>query len=239
MTATAVPDLALAGPAAPAAPAPAAPRRLARFTRTERALHWVHAAAFLVMLASGLVLYLPDLSTAVGRRPLVKDVHWWTAVSWAGAMVLITLVGNRRAVLRAAREIDSFDADDRAFLRGKLHAPQGRFNAGQKVNAILTSAFAVLFAVSGALLWLGERNHAFRLEGTVFLHDALMYVSLVLLVGHLYLAVIHPKTRHALQGITVGTVREDWAREHHAKWVAEVDGADAPEPPAARPAAGD
>ena len=33
----------------------------------------------------------------------------------------------------------------------------------------------------------------------------------------------HPRTRHALQGMTVGTVREEWAREHHAKWVAELD----------------
>lgn len=212
-----------AQPAASFAQAEHGPRYVRRFTRTERSLHWIHAAAFFVLLGSGLVLYLPPLSTAVGRRPLVKDVHWWTAVAWAGAMVLVALLGNRRAVLRTARDIDVFDADDRRFLRGNLRAPQGRFNAGQKVNAILTAAFAVLFAVSGALLWLGERNHAFRLDGTIFLHDALMYVSLVLLVGHLYLAVIYPRTRHALRGMTLGMVREEWAREHHAKWVASLD----------------
>ena len=212
-----------AAPVAPAAAASARSRRLLRFTRTERSLHWVHAAAFLVLLATGLILYLPGLSAEVGRRPLIKDIHWWTAVSWAGALALIAVAGNRRALVRAAREIDRFDADDRAFLRGRLRAPQGRLNAGQKVNAILTAAFALLFAVSGALLWLGERDHSFRLDGTVFLHDALMYVSCALLVGHLYLAVINPATRHALQGITRGTVREEWAREHHAKWVAELE----------------
>ena len=46
----------------------------------------------------------------------------------------------------------------------------------------------------------------------------LTLVSLGLLCGHLYLAVIHPKTRHALRGMTFGSVREDWAREHHPKW---------------------
>jgi formate dehydrogenase subunit gamma len=46
----------------------------------------------------------------------------------------------------------------------------------------------------------------------------LTLLSLGLLCGHLYLAVIHPKTRHALRGMTLGSVREDWAREHHAKW---------------------
>ena len=100
-----------------------------------------------------------------------------------------------------------------------LPAPQGRFNAGQKVNAALTAAFAVLFAVSGSLLWLGERDHRFQVGSTILLHDWLTLISLVLLVGHLYLALIYPSTRHALRGMTVGTVRRDWAERHHPKWV--------------------
>jgi formate dehydrogenase subunit gamma len=189
-----------------------------RFTLTERVLHWVHATAFFVLLGSGLVLYLPSLSTAVNRRPLVKDVHFWTGISWAGAILLVVALGNRRALRATVREIDLFDGDDMRFLAGQTHAPQGRFNAGQKVNAILTAAFAVLFFASGLLLWYGERDTRFRLAGTVFLHDALMYLSVVIVLGHLYLAVIHPATRHALRGMTLGSVRADWARRHHAKW---------------------
>lgn len=199
----------------------AAPSRyVERFTLTERLLHWVHASAFFVLLGSGLVLYLPSLSTAVSRRPLVKDIHFWTGISWAGAILLVSCLGNRRALLATIREIDLFDRDDRRFLAGHVHAPQGRFNAGQKVNAILTAAFAVLIFVSGMLLWYGERDTRFRLPGTVLLHDALMYASVVVVAGHLYLALIHPATRHALRGMTLGSVREDWARAHHAKWTA-------------------
>jgi formate dehydrogenase subunit gamma len=201
-------------------------RYLPRFTLTERLIHWVHATAFFVLLASGLALYIPAFSIAVGRRPLVKEVHIWTAISWAAAIVVIATFGNRRALLRTVREIDLFDKDDARFLAGHLHAPQGRFNAGQKVNAILTAAFAVLFAVSGFLLWYGERDTRFRLQGTFYLHDSLMFLSLGLLIGHLYLALIYPKTRHALRGITRGTVREDWARTHHAKWVDELANGD-------------
>ena len=197
---------------------PARPRYVERFTLTERLLHWVHASAFFVLLGSGLVLYLPSLSTAVARRPLIKDIHFWTGISWAGAILLIAVLGNRRALAQTAREIDLFDRDDRRFLAGDTHRPQGRFNAGQKVNAILTAAFAMLFLVSGLLLWYGERDTRFRLGGTVFLHDTLMYLSVVIVVGHLYLSLLHPTTRHALRGITLGTVREDWARAHHSKW---------------------
>jgi formate dehydrogenase subunit gamma len=195
-------------------------RFVRRFSRTERALHWTNAAFFFVLLGSGLVLYLPSLAVAVGRRPLVKDVHFWSGIGWICALVLIALAGDRRGLLRTARELDAFTSDDRSWLRGR-RVPQGRFNAGQKVNAALTAAFTILFAASGLLLWLGERDTRFRFASTVLLHDGLLYVSLALLVGHLYLAVIHPATRHALRGMIRGTVSEDWAARHHASWKPE------------------
>ena len=199
-----------------------APREgyLLRFTLTERLAHWIHASAFFALLATGLVLYVPALSTWINRRNTVKNVHLLTAIVWAVALVLLVVLGNRAALRRTWREIETIDADNRRWLRGR-RAPQGRLNAGQKVNALLTAAFALLFTLSGVLLWLGERDTRFRLDGTVVVHDALMYVSLVLLTGHLYLAVIHPKTRHALRGMTLGDVREDWAAAHHARWVEE------------------
>jgi formate dehydrogenase subunit gamma len=196
----------------------ASPKYVRRFSRTERAVHWVHASGFFVMLASGLVLYVPRLSELVSRRPLVKDIHLYTAVAWAAALILIVGVGDRRGLRRTAHELDSFDGDDLRWLRGGK-APQGRFNAGQKLNAVFTAAFAVLFSISGFLLWYGERDTRFRFAGTIVLHDGLMYVSVLLVAGHLYLALLHPRTRHAMRGMTLGTVRADWAREHHRKWV--------------------
>jgi formate dehydrogenase subunit gamma len=200
---------------------PVSARYVRRFSRTERALHWANALGFFVLLGSGLVLYLPSLSELVGRRPLVKDVHFWSGIGWVSLLALIVLLGDRRGLLRTAREIDRFDPEDVGWLLGRRPAPPGRFNAGQKVNAALTAALTVLFLVSGLLLWLGERDTRFRLASTVLVHDGLMFVALALLLGHLYLAVVHPATRHALRGITVGAVREDWARRHHPRWKPE------------------
>jgi formate dehydrogenase subunit gamma len=175
-----------------------------RFSRTERTLHWVNATGFLLLLATGLILYLPRLSILVGRRPLVKDVHFWGGVGWLSALVLVALLGDRRGLLRTARDLERLTPS--------------RFNVGQKVNALLSAAFATLFLVSGLLLWFGERDTRFRFASTVVLHDGLLYASLVLLAGHLYLAVIHPATRHSLRGMTTGRVREDWARRHYPNW---------------------
>jgi formate dehydrogenase subunit gamma len=192
-----------------------------RFSRIERLLHWVNALGFFYLLATGLILYLPRLSVLVSRRQLIQSIHFWGGVAWLGALALVILLGGRR-LLATARELERFDRDDLRWLRGR-RAPQGRFNAGQKVNAALTAAFTILFGVSGLLLWFGEQDTRFRFASTVILHDGLMYVSLVLLTGHLYLALIHPATRHSLRGITLGDVRVEWARRHHVKWTPPGD----------------
>jgi formate dehydrogenase subunit gamma len=186
-----------------------APRRLVRFTRTERAIHWIHASAFFALLGSGLCLYLPSLAEAVNRRPLLKSIHLYTAASWAGALLLIFVLGDRRSLLRTAREVDRLD-------------PNGRMNRGQQLNTIVTAAFAILFAITGFLLWYGERDTRFRFASTLLVHDWLMYVSFVLFLGHLYYALILPSTRHSLSGMTRGWVREDWAERRHPEWVAAL-----------------
>jgi len=53
-------------------------------------------------------------------------------------------------------------------------------------------------------------------------HDIAMYIAIPLVIGHLYMAMLNPSTRHSLRGMVLGTVRRDWAREHHAKWEREL-----------------
>lgn len=195
--------------------------RLLRFTRTERAAHWLVAATFAAILLSG--TQMPHTWDA--DQP-VLDVHVGCAALLVAGLALLLWRADGAALFRTGVQLATTEPDDAAWLLGvpaRLRTgapppPVGRFNAGQKLNAALTASFAVLFAVSGVLLWLGERDTRFRFASTVLLHDGLMWVSLVLVVGHLYLAVIHPATRHALRGMTLGTVRRDWARQHHAKW---------------------
>jgi formate dehydrogenase subunit gamma len=183
-------------------------RYVQRFTRTERTLHWVNATCFLYLLGTGLVLYLPRLSRLVGRRELLKTMHFWGGIAWIGLLLVVAVLGNTRRLVATARELETFAHD--------------RFNAGQKVNAILSAAFVVLFLVSGLLLWFGERDTRFRFASTLLVHDWLMYVSLVLFLGHLYYALILPSTRHSLSGMTRGWVREDWAERRHPQWVAAL-----------------
>lgn len=219
---------------ADAPPEPAtAPALVVRFTATERWLHWIHTVGFVGMLVTGLLLYLPSLTNVVGSRPTLKAAHLVVVVAWLAALLLVVILGNRRALRASVREINRFDQDDRDWLavRGGRRTPQGRFNAGQKLHTVVQAGFSALFLVSGTLLWLGTRNSSLRLDGTITVHDGAMFLAVGLLAGHLWLALVWPATRHAMRGIVRGTVRVDWARRHHVKW---ISGDPAP-PTAVRP----
>jgi len=192
----------------------AAEPRVARFGATERHLHTVHAAAFAVLLATGFALYLPFMAQIVSDRPLMKAIHLVTAVGWLTALVLVVVLGDRKALRRTRHEIERFDEDDLLFLR-RRRVPSGRFNGGQKAHAILQAGLSLLFVVSGALLWLGERDTALRLPGTIALHDAATLLLAVLVAGHIWTALSQPQS---LEGIWRGTVPARYAAEHHEKW---------------------
>lgn len=208
---------------------PARPATIRRFGRTERVAHWLLAATFLAMLATGLVLYLPVLAPLLDR-PTAKRIHLLAAIALGVGLVLVAVAGDRRALRRLLREVDRFDRDDLRWLAGGPRRlvdhddapPQGRLNAGQKANTALTAGLLVVLALTGTLLWLGERDTTYRLAGTVLVHDLASVLVGLLVAGHLYLALVHPATRPALRGIVRGDVDRRWAERHHARWAAEA-----------------
>ena len=204
------------------APKPAA--RVARFSVSARALHWLLAVTFLLMLGSGLALYLPGLATILDR-PTAKAWHINSALALAAGVLLMVMMRGSR-LPTTLRQLDRFDGDDRRWLFGwsrfgrrEPPPPQGRFNAGQKLNTAIVSGLMVVMFVTGALLWFGERDTRLRFEGTVIIHDWVTWILIALVLGHLYLALVHRSTRHALRGMILGDVDRDWALRHHRKWV--------------------
>jgi formate dehydrogenase subunit gamma len=137
-------------------------------------------------------------------------------VLWLTALALVVVLGDRGALRATRREIERFDADDVLFLRTRGRSRSaGRFNGGQKAHAVVQAGLALLFTVSGALLWLGERDTAFRLPGTIALHDAATLLLAVLVAGHVMQATSHAGS---LEGIWRGTVSASYAAARHPTW---------------------
>lgn len=209
-----------------------------RFTRTERTVHWVQAISFLVLLLSGFALALPAIEATIGHRSLLREIHLSGAFFLFYGPAIVALAGDRRSVGRDVESVDTWDADDIRWLipfpvlrlLGYSTPPQGRFNAGQKLNAIFVVWSTLTFTVTGLVMWQNRRFPSDVVSQANNIHTILAYVALVAFLGHLYLAALYPKTRHALRAITGGRVRLEWAREHHPKWIRRM-GPAVPPPP--------
>jgi formate dehydrogenase subunit gamma len=195
-----------------------------RFGLSERIAHWLLAAAFASMLATG--LFMGGIGPLPHRAVLIAHVGS-AIVLILGLAMLIALRRSRRPLAQTVRDLRPLDAGDRRWLRlaprayllGRKLPAAGRFNAGQKLNARLVLLILVILYISG----IGElaRHTSLGILGAP--HGLAAGVAAALVAGDIYLAMIHPSTRPALRGIIRGNVRRDWAEEHHADWVEAVD----------------
>jgi formate dehydrogenase subunit gamma len=201
---------------------------LPRFGVGERLAHWLLACTFASMLASG--AFMGGLGPLDHHGMLV--VHLGSAAGLlAGIAALMAQRSSRGPLEQTVHDLRTITPSDRRWLRRAPRAyvtgaelpPAGRFNGGQKVNARLVLLVMLVLYVSGAGK-LGRYTSVvdpIRFLGAV--HGLAAVAASVLVAGHVYLATIHPATRHALRGITLGSVQRDWAEHHHAEWVAALD----------------
>ena len=203
-------------------------RLIPRFTVTERVAHWLLAATFAAMLGTGVLM---GGIGPLGHHAMLVVHVGSAAVLLAGIALLTARRRSRRPLAQTVHDLRSLGPADRrwlrlaprAYLAGGALPPSGRFNAGQKVNARLVLLVLAVLYLSG----LGELGRFTSLLGPLRIvgapHGLAAGVAGVLVAGHIYLALLHRATRPALRGITLGSVRREWAEHHHADWVAAVD----------------
>lgn len=200
-------------------------RRLPRFGAPERAVHHATALLMIACLLTAVCLYLPAVSTLVGRRHLWKTIHVWAGF----ALPLPVLLGLFSRGFRAdLRRLDRFTPVDRQWLRrrdrravrdGTGVLPVGKFNAGQKINAAFVGGSILVMAATGAMLaFPGPWPLPLR-TGATFVHDWLFLAVAAMTCGHLWYAL---RDREALRGAVTGSVPPWWAAAHHAGWFAEA-----------------
>jgi formate dehydrogenase subunit gamma len=205
-----------------------------RFTAADRLVHWVVAGAMFALILSGLGLWLPpSMNPVIDHRDAVRTVHLDAALVLLG--VLIPALGRSAPLNALWHEVEMFTREDLAWLkriavparwRRAPLPPQGRFNAGQKLNTVFTAAAIVGFIATGAVMWMGEHLPPSLAAAADQWHVWLMYLVVPLILGHMAMALLFPSTRPAMRGILFGVVRLDFARRRHARW------ADAVAPPA-------
>lgn len=210
-------------------------RELLRFTKGERLFHWVYFVAFAVLALTGAFLYLPWLPFSIGEAgEMSRFIHRLFAVVLM-AVPILTLVFSPRGFLADLKEGLSWRGEDlralgifltRYYWTGDSRGlpPQGKFTAGQKLNVTMQVLTFIVMAVTGLILWLGAGYvPIWALRWSVVLHGLAAFGVTCFVLVHIYMVTILPMTNRAIASIIVGTVSEEYAREHHPRWVEELE----------------
>jgi formate dehydrogenase subunit gamma len=206
-------------------------RVVERFRKRTIWFHWVHTAAFLVLLVTGAILFLPGLG-APAAGGLTRSIHRIAAVVFIAAPLAYFII-NPNLSLRFIKETLTWGKDDITWLRlapdyyfggdeSKM-IPQGHINTGQKMWQFITLATGILFVVSGLFMWFFKDTLSPGVfQWMVIVHDFAFILAFLMLLVHIYTGSLHPRMTESLRSMWDGKVSKDYARSHYSKWYDEI-----------------
>jgi len=207
-------------------------------------LHWFNAIVWAIELATGSALivapgyrfmpiwYLEMMEHLAGGRANLLRIHIAAGVAWTIVFLVYAVFGWRHYLhAEVLRKEVGLDSDDMVWLRVRLLKlvgrtkqelpPQGAYNAGQKLYALLVYSMVPSIMITGLVM-------AFHLTGPVFLQWAMLlhFVAAGMVVSgllvHVYMGAVFPEEHPAFYSMITGTVDELYAYRHHFKWWREV-----------------
>jgi formate dehydrogenase subunit gamma len=201
-------------------------KEILRFDRVERAVHWTNATLFFVLIFTGASLKVGTFATLVAHRHLVKDIHVYCGLLLPVPLLLGMLAPAGRQLRKDLGRLNRWSRDDhRSWSRSTRDQAQlGKFNPGQKLNAVFVGATIVVMLMTGSIMrWFKPFPDSWR-TGATFVHDSTWLVLIVVITGHILFALADTDS---LWSMLRGYVSSAWARRERPAWWAEVVSADA------------
>jgi formate dehydrogenase subunit gamma len=204
--------------------------RVRKYSQLAVVFHWAHTAAFILLLLTGLFLYVPALSF-LAEGGWSRLIHRIASFIFVAAPLYYIIVNPQHALMEIKRAFfvskDDFKwliAAPKYYFLGDESAmpPQEEMNTGQRMWLIIVIVTGLLFVLTGALMWFFRGfipSEAFQIS--VFFHDVAFILVFLMFFVHIYLGVLHPLMRQhggSFQSMIDGTITSDYARSHHGKW---------------------
>ncbi len=203
-------------------------RMIPRFNAIERFAHWMLAASFIVLAISGLNL-------VIGRaviRPIIGEGAFGTLTAWGKLahnylawpfMVALALVFLFWVVHNIPNRIDlQWIKQGGGILKKGAHPPAGKFNFGQKLIfwAVVLGGAALSFT---GIMLLFPAETATPADWQLFqiIHGVVAALLSAVIIAHIYIGTVGMEG--AFDAMGKGEVDINWAKEHHALWVEEVE----------------
>lgn len=226
-------------------------RTIRRFNDVERFVHWLTAGSFVVLALTGLNLMYGKfvLMPIVGQPAFAAVAHYgklahnYLGFAFMVGIVMMVVLWIRHNIPNA-HDLKWLALAGGLFTRG-MHPSSKKFNAGQKLIFWAVVLGGGSMAFSGLCLMFPFELHpfdaTFRAINAAFgttlptgltalqeaqlalvWHGIMALVLIAIIIAHIYIGSIGMEG--ALDAVVGGDVDENWARQHHDLWVAEVKG---------------
>ncbi len=229
---------------------------LERFNGLERFAHWLTASCFIILALTGLnMLYgkhvlLPALGPEAFAALTLggKYAHNYLAFGFMLGVVLMFVLWVRDN-LPNKYDMHWIAEGGGLFFKG-VHPPSRKFNFGQKIIfwsvvlgglSLSLSGLALLFPFQiiifeptfQALNAIGLRmptgiTAMEEMQLSQVWHGVVGLIMIAIILAHIYIGSLGMEG--AFDAVGSGHVDENWAREHHNVWVAELKGEPLPDP---------
>lgn len=194
-----------------------------------RFVHWSVAITFILSLLSGFAIYSPwlfrFLTPIFGGGAITRSLHPWFGVAFE-VFFLFQFI-NWFAPMAWTAADSRWTRNMKAYVtnrEGREPEDVGFFNGGQKLYFWAIAVTALLFLITGILLWFDDSVPRWSIAVSYVIHDLAALVMLGGLIIHIYEGTAHqPGT---FRSMIDGTVTEEWARTHHPAWHRRVTGRD-------------
>jgi formate dehydrogenase subunit gamma len=202
-------------------------QKVVRFRAFERFSHWLTAVSFVLLGLTGLnitfgkILLLPLVGpeTFSDISQTAKYLHNFTSFAFVAGLSLIAVIFFRDNLLE--RVDVEWVKQGGGFIKSK-HAPAGRFNLGEKMVYWLSVAAGFAVSASGFVLlfpFYGTNIADMQLAQVAHAVIAILFIALIL--AHIYIGTLGMEG--AFEAMGTGEVDLNWAREHHDRWLAELE----------------
>jgi len=207
-------------------------------------LHWFNATTWIVEFATGAglivspyyrfapVWYLQMMEGLFGSRANMLRFHIAVGLTWISVFLVYAIFGFRNYLrVEVLQHEIALDDDDWRWLKIRLLRlfdgsreslpPQGVYNAGQKLFALLVYLAIPVVMLTGLVMafhWVGAAAVAWAMV----LHFFAVGMVVSGLMIHVYMGAVFPEEKPAFYSMITGMVDELYAYRHHFKWWREV-----------------
>jgi formate dehydrogenase subunit gamma len=203
--------------------------------RFSKAFVWAHAIngiAFFGLYITALPMYTEFfdwLYPLMGGPEGARLAHRVLAVVFI-LPTFIWLIFDHKGFFRWLRELITWKKRDLAFFANFVkelfgfkfdHVRQSFFNAGEKINSILQIFCAIILIGSGFPMWFPDLFPQALVQWSYFGHNVGFGLGFAVIIGHIYLSVIHKYSRPGYTGVLTGKVPAWWAKSHYEEWYEE------------------